>query len=108
VKITVDITPKKQKASAKTRKGKKITLKWKKDIRATGYQVQYSTDRKFKKGVKVKKIGRYKTTSQTFKGLKRGKNYYIRVRSYKNIKSGGKTKPLYGAWSSIIKSKKIT
>ena len=108
VKITVDITPKKQKASAKTRKGKKITLKWKKDTRATGYQVQYSTDRKFKKGVKVKKIGRYKTTSQTFKGLKRGKNYYIRVRSYKNIKSGGKTKPLYGAWSSIIKSKKIT
>ena len=108
VKITVDITPKKQKASAKAIKGKKITVKWKKDTRATGYQVQYSTDRKFKKGVKVKKIGRYKTTRQIVKGLKKGKNYYVRVRSYKNIKSGSKTKALYGTWSNVIKSKKIS
>lgn len=106
-KITVDVTPKKQQASVKTLKGKKIIVKWKKDARTTGYQVQYSMDRKFKKGVKTKKIGRYKTTSKIMKGLKKGKNYYIRVRSYKNIKSGGKTKALYGTWSGIVKSKKI-
>lgn len=107
LKITVDITPKKQKASVKAIKGKKITVKWKKDTRATGYQVQYSTDRKFKKGVKSKKIEPYNTTSRTIKGLKKGKHYYVRVRSYKNIRLGGKIKALYGTWSSIVKSKKI-
>lgn len=107
VKITIEITPKKQKASVKALKGRKLSVKWKKDARATGYQVQYSTDRKFKKGVKTVTIKKKGTASKTISKLKKGKAYYVRVRSYKSIKDGGKSKPLYGAWSKAVKSKKI-
>lgn len=107
VKITIEITPKKQKASVKALKGKKLSVKWKKDAKATGYQVQYSTDRKFKKGVKTVTIKKKGTASKIISKLKKGKAYYARVRSYKSIKDGGKSKPLYGAWSKAVKSKKI-
>lgn len=107
VKTTVDITPKKQKASVKALKGKKMTVKWKKDARATGYEVQYSTSKKFK-GAKTVTVKKNKTASTKIKkSLKKGKTYYVRVRSYKSIKTGGKTKPLYGPWGSTVKSKKI-
>ncbi len=67
---------------------------------ATGYQIQYSTDKKFKK--KVKTI-RTKNTSKTIKKLKGKKKYYVRVRAY--IKQNGKT--AYSSWSSkkAIKTK---
>lgn len=107
VKITIEITPKKQKASVKALKGRKLSVKWKKDARATGYQVQYSTDRKFKKGVKTVTIKKKGTASKTISKLKKGKAYYVRVRSYKSIKDNGKAKPLYGTWSKAVKSKKI-
>lgn len=107
VKITVDITPKKQSASVKAVKGKKLSVKWKKDARATGYQIQYSTDRKFKKGVKKAAIKKKGTASKTIPKLKKRKTYYVRVRAYKSIKVSGKTKLLYGAWSKTAKSKKI-
>lgn len=107
VKITLDISPKKQKASVKTLGGKKIKVKWKKDTRATGYQVQYSTDRKFKKDVKSVTVKKKGTSSKTIGRLKKGKTYYVRVRSYKSIQTGRKTKPLYSIWSKSVKSKKI-
>ncbi len=107
VKITLDITPKKQIASVKLVKGKKMTVKWKKDKRATGYQVQYSADKNFKKGVKTKDVSRYDTTSKIITGLKKGKVYYVRVRAYKDVKAGAKIKELCGPWSASAKSKKI-
>ena len=92
-KVTIKVTPKKQSVkSAKAAKGKKLTVKWVKDKRASGYQVQISTDKEFKKNVQVRKLSK---TSCTFKKLKKGKRYYVRIRSYK--KSGKET--LYGAWS---------
>lgn len=92
-KVTVKVNPKKQSVkSAKPARGKKLAVKWVKDKRASGYQVQISTDKKFKDNVKTMKSAK---GSCTFKKLKRGKKYYVRVRSYK--KSGKET--LYGAWS---------
>lgn len=107
VKITLDISPKKQKASVKTLGGEKIKVQWKKDAGASGYQVQYSTNRKFKKGVKFITVKKKGTSAKTISRLKKGKTYYVRVRSYKSIQNGRKTKPLYGAWSTTVKSKKI-
>ncbi len=80
-------------------------MQWKKDNRSDGYQVQYSTDKKFKKNVKNVVIGKKQTTKQTIKKLKTGKKYYVRIRSYKKI-SG---KKYYGTWSSkkTVKSKKV-
>ena len=100
-KVTVKVNPKKQSIKAvKTVKGKKLTIKWPKDKRASGYQVQISTDKKFKKNLKSKKLSK---TSYTFTKLKTGKKYYVRVRSYK--KSGKDT--LNGTWSKVKLSSKI-
>ena len=100
-KVTVKVNPKKQSIKAvKTVKGKKLTIKWPKDKRASGYQVQISTDKKFKKNLKSKKLSK---TSYTFTKLKTGKKYYVRVRSYK--KSGKDT--LNGTWSKVKLSGKI-
>ena len=107
IKITLDVTPKKQTSSVTTKAGKTITVKWKKDVRATGYQLRYSTDKKFKKNNKTKIIRRHKTTNQAIGKLSKGKIYYIKVRSYKSINVNGKTKTLFGLWSSTKISKKI-
>lgn len=100
-KVTVKVSPKKPSVkSAKAEKGRKLALKWAKDKTASGYQVQISTDKKFKKGVKSKNLSK---TSYTFTKLKVGKKYYVRLRSYK--KSDKQT--LYSAWSNAKTSSKV-
>lgn len=105
LKIPVSITPIRQSVLAlKSSKSRQMTVSWKKDTRATGYQIMYSTDKKFRKNVKTVNIKKYKTTRCTVKKLARNKRSYVRVRSYKKV-SGGK---LYGSWSSTknVKIKK--
>ena len=82
--------------------GKKLKLTWKKNSKATGYQIQYSTNKKFSKA-KTVTVKKAKTTSQTLKKLTKKKTYYVRIRSYKKI-SG---KNIYSSWSKTV-SKKIT
>ena len=63
-----------------------FTVKWKKKS-CTGYQIQYSTSKKFtSKTSKTVKVTKPKTTSKTVKKLKAKKKYYVRVRSYKTVK----------------------
>ena len=103
--ITLTVKPVKTKiASVKSTKSKNMVVKWKKDTKATGYVIQYSTDKKFKKGVKTVTITKNKTTSKTIGKLKGGKNYYVRVCTYK--KSNGKQ--IKGSYSAVksIKVKK--
>ena len=103
--ITLTVKPVKTKiASVKSAKSKNMVVKWKKDTKATGYVIQYSTDKKFKKGVKTVTITKNKTTSKTIGKLKGGKNYYVRVCTYK--KSNGKQ--IKGSYSAVksIKVKK--
>lgn len=106
-KVTVDVTPKKQKAGVKAAGRRKLKVRWKKDTRATGYEVQYSTDRKFRKGVKGASVKKKGISAKTLARLKKGKTYYVRVRAYKSVKFGSKTIRLYGSWSSTAKSRKI-
>lgn len=87
--------------SAKNAKGKKLVVKWKKNTAGNGYQIQYSTSKKFAKGNKTKTISKNKTTSYTIKKLKKKKTYYVRIRTYKKI--SGKT--YYSGWSSVKKVK---
>ena len=103
--ITLTVKPVKTRiASVKSTKSKNMVVKWKKDTKATGYVIQYSTDKKFKKGVKTVTITKNKTTSKTIGKLKGGKNYYVRVCTYK--KSNGKQ--IKGSYSAVksIKVKK--
>ncbi|MCD7843692.1 MAG: fibronectin type III domain-containing protein [Clostridiales bacterium] len=81
---------------------KKMTVKWDKNSKATGYQIQYSTSSDFS-SYKTVTISSYKTVSKTISSLTKGKKYYVRVRAYKTV-SGTK---YYSAWSST-KSVKIS
>ena len=75
---------------------KKITATWSKQA-VTGYQIEYSTDKKMLSGTKRKTVSSGKTTSLTISGLKAGTRYYVRIRTYKKI-SG---KSYYSAWSKV-------
>ena len=89
-KLTFRILPKKAVLTeVRSKKAKTAQVKWRKDTSASGYVIYYSTDPKFKKGVKKLTISKNKTTSTTLKKLKAKKTYYVRVASYK--KTGGKT-----------------
>lgn len=81
-----------------------VTVKWKKKSKITGYQIQYSTDSKFKKNKKSIKIKKAKTTSKKISNLKESKKYYFRIRTYKS--SNKKTR--YSKWSKVksIKTQK--
>ena len=100
--ITITVKPKKA-TLKKAKSTKKRTLKvmWKRDTKATGYQVVIAQNKKFKKGKKTALIKKNKTTSKTFKKLKSRKNYYYKVRAYKQV---GKTK-IYGSYSKVKKVK---
>ena len=80
-----------------------VTVKWKKKSKIMGYQIQYSTDSKFKKNKKSIKIKKAKTTSKKISNLKESKKYYFRIRTYKS--SNKKTR--YSKWSKV-KSIKTT
>ena len=97
-KVTVKKTTLK---SAKNAKGKKLVVKWKKNTAGNGYQIQYSTSKKFAKGNKTKTIRKNKTTSYTIKKLKKKKTYYVRIRTYKKVSE----KTYYSEWSSVKKVK---
>lgn len=100
-KITITVKPKKQKISSiKLTNAKNMIVKWKKDTKATGYVLQYSTDKNFKKNVKKVTISSSKTTSKKIVGLKAGKKYYVKVCSYKKA-SGAKVTGNYSAVKSV-------
>ena len=85
--------------SAKNSKSKQILLKYKKVSGAKGYEISYSTDKKFKKAVTRKNTTK---TSYTISKLKKGKTYYVRIRAYKVDSTG---KKVYGKYSSMKKVK---
>ena len=100
--VTITVKPKKVTlSSVKSSAKKQMTIKWKRVATTTGYEIQYSTNKKFKKSVAKKNINKASTISKTYK-VKSGKQYFVRVCSYKKV---GNQK-IYGAWSTV-KSVKI-
>ena len=73
-------------------KNKTITVKWKKKTGITGYQIQYSTNSKFKKNNKKIKIKNSKTVSKKITGLNPTQKYYVRIRTYKGKKYSSSSK----------------
>ena len=89
--------------SAKSKKKKTISLSWQKNIiDATGYQIQYSTNKKFKKNVKTVNVTGKNSSSKTLKKLKRKKVYYVRVRA---CIDQGEGEMIYSSWSTTKKVK---
>ena len=93
------IIPKSTSISRVSALRKGFKLSWKKQkTQTTGYQIQYSTSKKFKKA-KAVNVSKNKTTSKYIKKLSSKKKYYVRVRTYKKVKINGKTKKVYSSWS---------
>ena len=102
LKIPVYISPAKQPTpAARSKKSRQLTVSWKKDSNASGYQVMYSTDKNFRKKCKTVTVKSYKTVSTAIKKLTGNKYYYVRTRSYKKVSGGN----LYGSWSTARKIK---
>lgn len=95
VKPVKKVTVKKQTAKVKAGK-KKLTVTWKKDKNASGYQIKIATKKNFK-GAKTYTVKSYKTYKKVIKKLKAKKKYFVKVRAYKTV---GKSK-VYGAYSAV-------
>lgn len=86
---------------------KSLTVTWKKLPskhlkQVSGYQVRWSTSKGFTaKTTKTKLVKGSKKTSLKISKLKRGKKYYVQIRSY--TKTGGKT--IYSSWSKAKSTK---
>ena len=81
----------------KTLSRKKIKIK--KVVNASGYEITYSTSKKFKKN--ATKVVRTKKTTYKLKKLKK-KAYYFKTRAYMNISGTRK----YSKWSDVIRIRK--
>lgn len=88
-------------SSVKAQK-KKMAVYWKKTGGNQGYQVQYSTSKRFSSKVKTVRLSAGKK-SVTIKNIPAKKRYYVRIRSYKKVGN----KIWYTGWSKVrnIKTK---
>ena len=75
----------------------KATLKWK-NVKSSGYEIQCSTWKNFRKNVKKFTINKSKTKA-TVEKLNAGKTYYVRIRAYSKVNG----KKYYGSWSKVRK-----
>lgn len=82
-------------------KKNQMKVTWKKDSKATGYEILLATNTKFTAGKKIVNVNGSKNITKTIQKLKAGKKYYVKVRAYKTV-SG---KKIYGAYSNV---KRIT
>ena len=81
---------------------KKMTVKWGRNTAATGYQIQYSTDKTFRSGNKSVTVTGAGTISKVIGGLAKGQTCYVRIRTYKTVANV----KYWSAWSAV-KSVKI-
>ena len=113
-KTTFNIIPKGTSLKKVTStKAKTFTVTWNKQTekmstkQITGYQIQWSTSSTFAKDNHTKKVAGVNSASKTitskdWSGIKGGKTYYVRIRTYTTTSSG----TYYSSWST--KSLKVT
>ena len=95
------IVPKGTKVIGISVEKKKMTVKWKKQMeQMDGYEIQYSL-KKNMSFPKTIRVGKSKTTTRIVKNLKRGKKYYVRIRTFKKKKG----KKFSSAWSEVVFAK---
>lgn len=99
--LSFTIKPKSSSISSLSKGKKSFKIKWKKVKNVTGYQIQYSTSKNFKKGTKTSTVKNQATSSKTIRKLKAKKKYYVRVRTYQEVYG----KKIYSSWS---KTKTVT
>ncbi len=96
------IFPKGTSISKVTAKKSGFSVKWKKQAsQISSYEIQYSTSKKFTKKTTSSILGSKKAVSKSVSKLKAKKKYYIRIRTFKNVKVSGKDTTLYSSWSKV-------
>lgn len=81
-----------------TSKGFKVYWK-KQSTQTSGFQIQYATDSKFTQNCKGVFASGGTTTYKSIGKLYGNKRYYVRIRSYKTVKYGGRNINIYSGWS---------
>lgn len=97
-----NIAGKPSKVKVKAAGGRKLTVTWKKPAKSKlkkikGFYIEVATDLEFKNIVRTRKVKKSKN-SFTFKKLKKGQRYYVRVRFYKGAQ--------ISRWS-VVKYRKV-
>ena len=82
------------------KKKSQLVVKWK-TVSCDAYQIMYSKDASFKKGVKYVTVKGKNTSSKTVKVKNNNKKYFVRVRA---IRYNTNKKPVYGVWSNKLNS----
>ncbi|MCR4710573.1 MAG: hypothetical protein K5653_10020 [Clostridiales bacterium] len=101
--VYFSIIPKGTTISSITPASKSITVNWKKQatrmatFRIQGYQIQIATNSSFTKGADKWVAYGYSKTSKKLTGLKSGKKYYVRIRTFKGV-NGVK---YFSKWSKV-------
>lgn len=95
-----DEKPAGTKISKITKGSKALTVKWTKAKGVTGYEIMYSTAKNMKDAqtVEIKKAA---TVKKKLTGLKGGKKYYVKIRTYKVVNG----KKVYSDWSTVKTAK---
>ena len=87
-------------SSVSKKSGNKLVVKWKKNTKVSGYEIQYSTSSKFASSkTKTIRVGKASATSKAISKIKEGTTYYVRIRGYRTI-SG---KKYYSSWGKVLK-----
>lgn len=97
------------KLTVKSKSKKKINVSWKKVKKAKGYQVQVSTNKKFKKSkiVLTKNLKKTKLNIKN-KKIKSKKTYYVRVRAYAAYKDkNNKAVKVYSKWNKKLRKVRV-
>ena len=76
---------------------KQLTVSWSTVSDISGYEVQYSTSKKFTKKTTKTVSAKKSSKKTTIKKLTKGKKYYVRVRTYKTVNG----KKIYSDWSTV-------
>lgn len=74
-----------------------IKVTWKENKKASGYEIQYAEKKNFRSAQNVY-ARKSASVSKKISGLQSGKKVYVRVRSYKKLKSGEQ----YSQWSAPV------
>ena len=97
----IKMRPAKPKKVKVKKKGNKLLIRWKKTKKVTGYKIYISTKAKGKYKC-IKTINNAKKKSFTKKGIKRGKTYYVKVRSI--FRSTPSSKAIKSKFSKVAHS----
>lgn len=102
-RMAFEINPKGTMIVKKAAGKNSIAIRWSaQKVETSGYQIQCSTDSRFRKSNRTATLRNNAKTYYRISKCNTGSVYYVRVRTYKNVKVSGKVVKIYSAWSKVV------